>query len=146
MQRNGHKKLEGSEPNNTFTQMNKVFTTLVIESKDAYAGILEDFLKKEGYFVLRAISAEDAMAMTTKHWPDLILLNKEMPGSNGIKFLPELLIEHPSAAIIMMANKANANDAVEAMKLGAVDYLERPLDLVRLKELIDIQKEFHRLL
>ncbi|HTA16702.1 MAG TPA: response regulator, partial [bacterium] len=95
--------------------MNTVFTTLVVESAVNFKGVLEDFLKAEGHYILRAETALEALAMTRQHWPDLILLNKEMDGTNGLKFFPELLAEHPSAAIIMMATNPSVSAAVDAM-------------------------------
>jgi|SRR5665213_624380 len=149
MQRDGHKKNGGGNVNpsdHLFTQRNVVFTTLVVESKANFIGDLEDFLKAEGHYILRSETAAEALAMTRQHWPDLILLNKEMNGSNSMKFLPELLIAHPSAAVIMMATKPSVSEAVDAMRLGAVDYLERPLDTKRLKDTIDSQKTLYRAL
>jgi two-component system response regulator FlrC len=146
MQRDGHKKMNGDASEGVHTQRNKVFTTLVVEGNLVFEGFLEEFLKSEGHFVLRATTAEEALAMTRQYWPDLILLNREMDGSNGLKFLPELLVEHPSAAIIMMATKPSVPEAVEAMIQGAVNYLERPLDPVKLKEIIDAQKALYKVL
>jgi DNA-binding NtrC family response regulator len=150
MQRDGHGANSGNDgtvpPINPFIQKNAVFTTLVVDSAINFNGHLADFLKTEGYYILRAETAQEALAMTRQHWPDLILLNKEMDGSNGLKFFPELLTEHPSAAIIMMATKPGISDAVDAMLLGAVDYLERPLDTNRLKRTIDSQKKLYEVL
>lgn len=153
MQRDGHGGNNGgdgtvppSPPENPFIQKNAVFTTLVVDSAINFNGHLADFLKTEGYYILRAETAKEALAMTRQHWPDLILLNKEMDGSNGLKFFPELLTEHPSAAIVMMATKPGISDAVDAMLLGAVDYLERPLDTARLKRTIDAQRALYNVL
>jgi len=127
-------------PNGAFTQKNVLFTTLIVENKGPFADLLVDFFKTEGHYILRAETAEEALAMTRQHWPDLILLNREMDGSNSVKFFPELLTVHPSAAVIIMATNPTVSEAVDAMRLGAVDYLERPLDTKRLKQTIDEQK------
>jgi DNA-binding NtrC family response regulator len=146
LQRDGHPKMNGDASEAAFTQHNKLFTILVVEGTGAFEAFLEDFLKSEGHFVLRAVTAAEALYMTRHHWPDLILLNREMEGSNGMEFLPELLMAHPSAAIVMMATTPSVPEAVEAMNQGAVNYLERPLDRIRLKAAIDLQKSFHTLL
>jgi len=153
MQRDGHSGTSGNDgivppppPKNPFIQKNAVFTMLVVDSAINFSGHLADFLKTEGYYILRAETAIEALAMTRQHWPDLILLNKEMDGTNGLKFFPELLTEHPSAAIVMMATKPGISDAVDAMLLGAVDYLERPLDTKRLKRTIDHQRKLYDVL
>jgi DNA-binding NtrC family response regulator len=153
MQRDGHYGNGGDDgsippapPINPFIQRNTVFTTLVVDSAANFNGHLEDFLKTEGHYILRAETAKEALAMTRQHWPDLILLNKEMDGTNGLKFFPELLTEHPSAAVIMMANQPGVSSVVDAMLLGAIDYLDRPLDTRRLKRTIDSQKKLYDLL
>ncbi|HXC64575.1 MAG TPA: response regulator [bacterium] len=144
MQRDGNKDTDSLSLSHS--QKNAVFTTLVVEEDLAYADFLAKFLKTEGHYILRASTAEGALAMVRQHWPDLILLNREMSGTNGLKFLPELLMEHPSAAIIMMASHSNSADAVEAIKLGAVDYLERPLDADKLRNAIATQRALYEIL
>jgi len=144
MQRDGNKGTNSAGLSHS--QKNTVFSTLVVEGDEAYAEFLAGFLKAEGHYILRADSAATALAMVKQHWPDLILLNREMSGSNGLKFLPELLMEHPSAAIIMMASHSSSADAVEAIKLGAVDYLERPLDPEKLRAAIAVQRALYEIL
>jgi len=119
---------------------NAFFTTLVIDDKLTFAGFLEEFLKSEGHYIMRAVSAGEALEKTLEFQPDLILLSNELTGTNGLALLPELLIEQATASVIVMANKPSISEAVEAMKLGASDYLERPLDPKRLKVAIDMQK------
>jgi DNA-binding NtrC family response regulator len=144
MQRDGLKNTNSAGLNHS--QKNAVFTTLVVEADLAYAEFLAEFMKNEGHYVLRADTAESALAMVRQHWPDLVLLNREMSGSNGLKFLPELLMEHPSAAVIMMASHSSASDAVEAIKLGAVDYMERPLNAEKMRTAIAVQRALYEIL
>ena len=148
VQRDGHKSNggNGNSPAGEHTQRNQVFTTLVVEGKLPFEEFLAEFFKTEGHFILRAENAAEALAMTREHWPDLILMTREMDGTNGLKLLPELLQEHPSAAVIMMATAPSVVDAVEAMKLGAVDYLERPLNREKLKHAIEQQKKLYKVM
>jgi DNA-binding response OmpR family regulator len=121
-------------------QKNSFFTILVLDSNYAIDNTLEDFLISQGYPILMAISAEEALTKTRQFEPDLILLDCELKGLNCLSLLPELLIEHPGAAVILLASRPEVSNVVEAIKLGAVDYFERPLDLHRLKSAIDAQK------
>lgn len=121
-------------------QKNSFFTTLVVSSDFSKDELLEDFLMKEGHSVLKASSVSDAVALTRRFQPDLIFLDSDIVGKVGLALLPELLIEQVSAAIIILASKGDVTEAVEAMKRGAVDYFERPLDTQKLKKAIDIQK------
>jgi DNA-binding NtrC family response regulator len=130
---NGH-------PEHGLPQKNSFFTTLLVDGKAPTQEGLEAFLKKEGHFVLKAESAEEALAMTHRFQPDLILLDSEWKGSSGLALLPDLLAVRASAAVIVLAVTPSIRDAVEAMKMGAVEVLERPLDLKKLKVAIDIQK------
>lgn len=123
-------------------EKNAFFTTLLVDGKVPVDAGLEDFLKTEGHFVLKSESAEDAVAMTHRFQPDLILLDSQWKGSSGVALLPELLAQCSSAAVILLAVTPSIHDAVEAMKMGAVEVLERPLNLKKLKQVIDIQKSF----
>jgi ActR/RegA family two-component response regulator len=146
MQRDGKIRSNGVTHDDAFTQNNDVFTTLVIENESTFSEFLKEFFQTEGHFILRANNAEEALEMTRKYYPDLILLNRDIIGSNSLSFLTELLLEHPSAAIIKMATNPSFSEGVEAIKLGAVDYLERPLDPLKLKKAIDLQKALYDIL
>ena len=113
------------------------FTILVLDHNYILDGALADFLKLEGYRVLLASTAEEALAKTRQYQPDLILLDCEIKGIKCLSLLPELLVENPSAEVILLASRPSASSVLEAIKLGAVDYFERPLDLKGLKLVID---------
>jgi DNA-binding NtrC family response regulator len=119
---------------------NRVFTILVVEGTLSFEGFLGEFFKSEGHYILRARTRKDALAQTREYRPDLILLDNEMEGVPGLALLPELLIENASAAVVVIAGHPSVDEAVEAMKMGAAEYLERPLDRERLKRAIDTQK------
>ncbi|HTB21799.1 MAG TPA: response regulator [bacterium] len=121
-------------------EKNRVFTILVVEGSLSFEGFVGEFFKAGGHYILRAASREDALAQTREHKPDLILLDNEMKDALGLVLLPELLLEHASAAVVVMAGHPSVDEAVEAMKLGAVEYLERPLDPEKLRRAIETQK------
>jgi two-component system nitrogen regulation response regulator GlnG len=120
---------------------NAVFTTLVADADLYFDSFLGEFLKAEDHFILRASTAAQTLAMTREYMPDLILLDNDLEGCAGISLMAELLLEHSGSAVVVMASKASIFEAVEAMKLGAADYLERPLNTIRLKQAIDLQKD-----
>ena len=142
----GHDKVKKpvADGHGSTSQKNPFFTTLLVDGPFGKEGVTEKFLKEEGHFVLKADSAEEALAMTAKFKPDLILLDSELKGIKGIELLPELMIEHPEAAVIILASTPRVADAIEAIKWGAVDVLDRPLDLKKLKLAIDIQKKLFK--
>ncbi|HTB21810.1 MAG TPA: response regulator [bacterium] len=119
-------------------------TTLVIVGAGVSTGLLGEFLKSQGHAVLTAASSTDALAKTRRFLPAFILLSCDIEGVNSAELMSELLLEHTRAAVIMMAAKFRLWDVVDAIKMGAVDYLEWPLDLRRLKSAIDTQKDLFR--
>jgi DNA-binding response OmpR family regulator len=121
-------------------QKNSQFRTLVVDGNFFFTGFLEKFLESEGHFILTASTIKDAVAKTRQFQPDLILLDSELEGVAGLALLGELLMEQSSAAVILLARQPSIADAVEAIKLGATDYFERPLDPQRLRHAIDNQK------
>jgi DNA-binding NtrC family response regulator len=140
MERDGNSNSNHGHPEASSTQKNPFFTTLVVDAKLSFVGDLEEFLKIEGHFILRAETAKDAIDKTRQYQPDLILLDNELEGITGLALMGELLLEQSAAAVIMLATNPSITESVEAIKRGAVDYLFRPLDFVKLKQAIDIQK------
>jgi DNA-binding response OmpR family regulator len=116
------------------------FTTLIGDDRDPPDMVLENFLKDDGHSVLRAVTAAGALAVTREFQPDLILLESILEGKSSLPLLPGLLLEQSAAAVIVLATHPSVSDAAEAIKMGAVDYFERPLDLTKLKAAIDLQK------
>jgi DNA-binding NtrC family response regulator len=129
-----------SKPDVFIPRRNPFFTTLVVDGDSSFDNFLEEFFRSEGHFILRASTALEALAKTREYLPDLILLDNELAGAGGLALMPELLMEHANAAVIVMAKRPSIAEAVESMKLGAADYLDRPLDPSRLKQAIDLQK------
>ena len=119
---------------------NPFFTTLVADDELSFEAFLAEFFKTQGYFILKAETAREALDCARKYLPDLILLNSTLGDVTGISLIQELLLEQPKAAVILMTFKPNVAEAVEAMKLGAVDYLQRPLDPEKVQAVIENQK------
>jgi DNA-binding NtrC family response regulator len=128
------------EAEGTMVRKNSLFSILVLDCEYCVDSVLDNFLKAEGYPVILAESAEQALAKTREFEPDLILLDCELKGVNCLSLLPELLLEHPGAAVILLASRPKIWNVVDAIKMGAVDFFERPYDLKRLKQAIELQK------
>jgi DNA-binding response OmpR family regulator len=123
---------------------NSFFTILVLDSHYTVDPTLKNFLEHEGYPILLAVKAKDAMEQARRFQPDLVLIDCELEHLDCLALLPEVLLESPSSAVILLATKPSVADVVEAIKLGAVDFFERPLDLKRLKGAIELQKALFR--
>lgn len=93
--------------------------------RDSLGGVLGD----EGYSVVMAESAEQSLKMLDKGVPDLILLDIWLPGMDGVEALKEHKRKNPNVPVIMISGHATVETAVRATKLGAYDFLEKPLSL-----------------
>jgi UDP-3-O-[3-hydroxymyristoyl] N-acetylglucosamine deacetylase len=105
------------------------------------AGVLED----EGFRVVRAKSGEEAIKVFQEEGPDIILLDIWMPGMDGIEVLKRLKWIAPECQVIMVSGHATISTAMTAVKLGAFDFIEKPLSidllLVTIRRALDHQKE-----
>jgi DNA-binding response OmpR family regulator len=106
---------------------------LVVDDESDIRDLVQEILSEEGYTVETAASAAEARAACAKHAPDLVLLDIWMPDSDGISLLREWqLAQSFTAPIVMMSGHGTVETAVEATRLGAVDYVEKPLSLAKL--------------
>lgn len=111
---------------------------LVIDDDRSLTDLLVAFFKKDGENAVPAYSASEGLAKTREFSPDVILLDIQLQEESGLKLIPELLMEKSSAVIIMLTGYPTIQSAVEAMSMGAVDYLEKPVDFVQLKNRVKI--------
>jgi two-component system NtrC family response regulator len=107
-------------------------TVLVVDDEPAVRESLRMLLKRE-YTVETAESVESALLAVTQSAPDLILLDVVMPGRNGLDLLPELRELALEIPIVVLTATNTVAVAVEAMKLGAVDFVTKPFELEALR-------------
>ncbi len=93
--------------------------------RDSLGGVLTD----DGYSVVTAPSAEDALSTLPRERPDVVLLDIWLPGMDGIKALQKIKKMCPDVQVIMISGHASIDTAVEATKLGAYDFIEKPVSL-----------------
>lgn len=112
---------------------------LIIEDENVFARAVQKKLKRAGYICRIAASLESAWEMYKKTTPDLILLDMRLPDGSGLEFLEDIREQKKTqVAVLVMSAYGEVEDAVSAMKLGASDYLKKPVDLDEL--LINVQK------
>lgn len=100
---------------------------LIIDDEKDNTEIIKDILEDVNYTTVLARSAIEAKAIVAANSFDLILLDVWMPGQDGISLLSEWYSEGFSTPIVIMSGHAEPSDIVKAMKLGAIDFLKKPL-------------------
>jgi len=106
---------------------------LVVDDEADIRELVRDILSEEGYAVETAANAAEARAACARQVPDLVLLDIWMPDTDGISLLREWQQAQSMAApVVMMSGHGTVETAVEATRLGAIDYVEKPLSLAKL--------------
>lgn len=110
---------------------------LVVEDDQDQMLTVSGFLTKMGYAVRTAADAEEALPIVTEELPDLILSDINLPGRSGIEFLGAVREINSEIAVVMMTAFTSIDSAVECMRLGAIDYLAKPLNYVDVQARIE---------
>ncbi len=117
---------------------------LVVDDELGVRDSLRMIFKKE-YQVITASSAEEAMIKVQSQEPDLIFLDIIMPDKDGMEALREIRVMHPQTPVVMLTATKTLKTAVDAMKLGAYDYITKPFDVEELKIVAQKALESHDL-
>ncbi len=110
---------------------------LIVDDEPSIRESLCGALKDEGHLVQVAKSAEEAFNALKGSKPDLLFLDIWMPGKDGLQTLSELKEQYPQMPVVVMSGHANISIAVKATQQGAMDFLEKPLDLSKVLSLIE---------
>ena len=100
---------------------------LVIDDEAAIRDSLRMILEYEGYEFLGAASGQDGLAMVDRENPDLVFLDIKMPGMDGLEVLQRIKAADETVPVVMISGHATVTTAVDATKLGALDFIEKPL-------------------
>jgi two-component system response regulator RegA len=101
---------------------------LIVDDDETFSRVLSRAIKRRGYETAVAGSAEQALEMLQTFTPDLATLDLKMDGASGITLIPRLKALNPDIKILILTGYASISTAVEAIKLGATDYLAKPAD------------------
>ena len=105
---------------------------LVIDDEPAIRDSLKMVLEYEGYEVMQAATGEEGVKLVERESPDLVFLDIKMPGMDGMEVLQKLKHMVENTPIVVFSGHGTINAAVEATRLGAFDFIEKPLDTNRL--------------
>ena len=106
---------------------------LVVDDEADIRSLVQEILTEEGYSVETAGNAAAARVARAARKPDLVLLDIWMPDADGITLLREWALEDGGAgAVVMMSGHGSVETAMEATRLGALDFIEKPISLAKL--------------
>jgi len=112
-------------------------TILVVDDEESICKSLKAILSDEGYQVLVAGSGEEAVKIVEEEMPQLVLLDVWLPGMDGLETLKAFKKINPQALVIIMSGHGTIETAVKATKLGAFDFIEKPLSLDKIIILVN---------
>jgi len=112
-------------------------TILVVDDEESICQSLKAILSDEGYQVLVAGSGEEAVKIVDEEMPQLVLLDIWLPGMDGLETLKAIKKINPQALVIIMSGHGTIETAVRATKLGAFDFIEKPLSLDKIIILVN---------
>ena len=102
---------------------------LVVEDRDSLRKLMRHTLRQEGFSVETAADGEEAIRLLAGRRFDLVLTDLKLPGASGIDVVKASRRHQPHAPVVVMTAFGTVQTAVEAMKLGAVDFLEKPIEI-----------------
>jgi DNA-binding NtrC family response regulator len=126
--------------------MNTKGRVVVIDDEVNAATALEALLREDGYEVSRAHEGGAGLSLLEKVDPDVVLTDLRMPGMDGLELLARIKQVRPETMVILMTAYGTVKTAVRAMKLGAEDYLGKPIDVEELEVILQRAVEKKRLL
>jgi len=118
---------------------------LVVDDERNIRSSLEGILKDEGYRVRGVPTGEDLLKQVAQGVPDLVILDVWLPGMDGLQALEELKRIHSHLPVIMISGHSSIETAVKATRLGAYDFIEKPLSLEKTVLAVRNALEFQRL-
>ncbi|MDH4161513.1 MAG: sigma-54 dependent transcriptional regulator [Nitrospirota bacterium] len=120
-------------------------TILIIDDEESIRKSLKDILMDEGYEVATAASGREALDLLSEAQPALALLDIAMPDMDGIETLKRIKETRPEMQVIMITGHGTIDTAVQTTKMGAYDFLQKPLSLERVTLAVKNGLEEHRL-
>ena len=125
--------------------MNGKGRVIVIDDEVNAASALETLLREDGFEVASANDARTGLTLLEKHDPDVVLTDLRMPGMDGLELLARIKQLRPETMVVIMTAYGTVKTAVKAMKLGAEDYLSKPIDVEELEVVLQKTLEKKRL-
>ena len=118
---------------------------VVVDDEQGILDVVGRFARRAGYEVITCSGGREAIAQVQTNRADLVLMDLRMPDVGGLEVLRAIRKTDPRCQAVLMTGYASVDTAVEAIKLGATDYLSKPLDFARLEQLLtSVRDEIER--
>jgi two-component system nitrogen regulation response regulator NtrX len=120
-------------------------TILIVDDEPSILRSLSGILMDEGFETMTATNGYEALQCLETQRPDLVLLDIWMPGLDGIDTLKEIKSQHPHVQVVMITGHGTIETAISATKIGAYDFIEKPLNIDRVIVAINNALNFRKL-
>jgi len=104
-------------------------TVLLVDDEKEFASTLAERLTLRGMNIQTANSGDDALKIMSRMPADIVVLDLMMPGMGGLKVLERLRTDYPKVRVILLTGMGSVADGVKGMKMGAFDYLMKPVEI-----------------
>ena len=118
---------------------------LIVDDEKLIRWSMKQKLESWNYQVVEAETLRDAHTRLQQETPDLVTLDMKLPDGSGIDFLKHIRESHPGTPVIIITAFGVVDVAVQALKLGAYDFIEKPINFEKLQNVIRNALETHRL-
>lgn len=115
----------------------KDYSILIVDDEDAQRSILKGYLEKKGYKIYSASSGTEGIKIVQNNLINIVLSDFKMPDKTGLEVLEEVKKINPEISFVILTAYGTIEDAVKAMRLGAFDYISKPVDLDELDLMIE---------
>ena len=109
---------------------------LVVDDNTKILYAFQSFLEKEGYISIPLSEGGDVMNIIAREKPTMVFLDISLPDQDGLEILREIKKVQPSLPVIIVSGHITDENRARALALGAVDFLEKPLSLAKIRELL----------
>jgi DNA-binding response OmpR family regulator len=110
------------------------WTALLVDDEPEFVSTLAERLQLRGISVITASDGNEALALVEEFGPQVVVLDLVMPGVSGLEVLRSLRANHPDVEVILLTGRGGTSEGIEGMRLGAFDYLMKPIPIDELME------------
>ncbi len=114
------------------------YRVLLVDDEEEFVSALSERLMLRGIEVDSALNGEEALASLKEKEFEVVILDVMMPGLGGLEVLRQIKSTHPNTQVILLTGHGSTREGIEGMRLGAFDYLIKPVDI---EEMLEKMKE-----